>query len=262
LIFLRQELLLYRLVRTNRETRLRKMAQQMAVEHIRNTVIDPSIWKKLIPDYAMGCKRILLSDNYYQTLNRKHVQLCTDAIERIAPQGIHTADGTLHGVDVIVYATGFDIDGWFDRLDVTSPEGISLQELWQDLPTAYQGACIPGFPNLWLVTGPNSGLGHNSVVYMIEAQMELIMQGIARAGRDYLISVSEQANRDFNRRIQADLANTVWAGSCDSWYKRPSGEIVTLYPYTSATFSREHQHLQEADFELQPVARDKAAVLT
>jgi cation diffusion facilitator CzcD-associated flavoprotein CzcO len=213
----------------------------------------------MIPDYPLGCKRILIADNYYSTINRENVSVISTGIERITGEGITTREGLHHDADIIVYATGFDVDNYLFATDIIGANGLKLSALWSERATAYKGAYIPGFPNLHMMSGPNTGVGTTSVVYIIEAQLQLIMQAIALAGRDQLIEVTETANLRYNEKIRLALQNTVWAGACKSWYKRPDGEIVTLYPFNARTFRREHKRLQRGDFTLTPRARSAAA---
>jgi cation diffusion facilitator CzcD-associated flavoprotein CzcO len=136
------------------------------------------------------------------------------------------------------------------KTEVIGPGGVKLSELWADIPTAYKGAFIPGMPNFYMTTGPNTGVGTTSVVYMIEAQLNLILQAIDAAGNDRTIQVSEIAHKRYNDDIRTALQNTVWAGDCLSWYKRADGEIASLYPYNARTFLKDHKHLLSKDFEI------------
>jgi len=222
--------------------------------HIRQRVRDPALHKALTPDFPLGCKRILIADNFYDTLNRPNVELVTDSIASIETDAVITASGTRHAADIIVYATGFDLENYLCKTDVVGPGGVRLSELWADLPSAYKGGFIPGMPNFYMTTGPNTGVGTTSVVYMIEAQLQLILQAIEAAGRDKLIQVREEANRRYNDDIHAALQDTVWAGDCMSWYKRPDGEITTLYPYNARSYLKDHEHLQQGDFELRGIS--------
>ena len=184
--------------------------------------------------------------------------LTTSAIDHIDPSGITTADRQHHAADVIIYATGYNLDAWLDKISIVGPGGISLKQRWKDLPTAYRGTFVPGFPNLFMVTGPNTGVGSTSILYMIEAALELIMQCVEIAGNDQLISVTEQAHAKYNEQIQRDLRETVWAASCHSWYKRPSGEIPTLYPHSARTFKGQHRKLNRKHFDIVPAIRSAA----
>ncbi|NCF89650.1 MAG: NAD(P)-binding domain-containing protein [Verrucomicrobiaceae bacterium] len=257
-IFARSELVNFQIVKTKDDNLVRRKGEALVKNYIRSTVDDTSLHERLIPNYPMGCKRVLLSDHFYQTLNLEHVALTTSAIDHIDSSGITTADNRHHTADVIIYATGYNLDTWLDKIPIIGPGGISLKKRWKDLPAAYRGTFVPGFPNLFMVTGPNTGVGSTSILYMIEAALELIMQCIEIAGNDQLMSVTEQAHTDYNKHIQRDLRETVWAASCNSWYKRPSGEIPTLYPYSARTFKWQHRKLNLKHFEIVPAIRSVA----
>ena len=254
-IFARSELVNFQIVKTKDENFFRRKAEAMVKDYIRSTVADASLHDQLIPNYPMGCKRVLLSDDFYQTLNHEHVELTTSAIDHIDSSGISTADGRHHAADVILYATGYDLNAWLDKISIIGPGGISLRTRWKDLPAAYRGTFVPGFPNLFMVTGPNTGVGSTSILYLIEAALELILQCIDIAGTDQLISVTERADAEYNEQIQRGLRETVWAANCSSWYKRPDGEIPTLYPYSARTFKSQHRKLIRRHFEIVPVIR-------
>lgn len=253
-LFLRGEHILFPVVKTKGPSRWRRSLEQMVRGHISRSVKNETTRKALTPDYPMGCKRILIADNFYPAMNRPNVSLVTDPIARIDEDAVVTANGDRHPADIIVYATGFDLENYMRKTEVVGPGGVKLSELWTDIPTAYKGAFIPGMPNFYMTTGPNTGVGTTSVVYMIEAQLQLILQAIDTAGMDKLIKVREEANTRYNREIREALQDTVWAGDCLSWYKRPDGEISTLYPYNARTFLKDHKQLQKADFEVQAIS--------
>lgn len=253
-LFLRGEWLLFPVVRTRERSRWRDRLERMVRRHIRRSVRDPARAEAMIPRYPMGCKRILISDNFYEAMNRSNVALVTGGIERIEPDAVITADGNRHPADIIVYATGFDLENYMRQTEVTGPGGVKLSERWADIPSAYKGAFVPGFPNFYLTTGPNTGVGTTSVVFMIEAQLRLILQAIERVGSRGLIQVREEAHRRYNADIREALGHTVWAGDCRSWYKRPDGEISTLYPYNARAFLKDHRHLVASDFEIEAAA--------
>ena len=212
-----------------------------------------------LPQYEMGCKRILVSDDYYDALNADNVEVITDPIDHITETGIVTDDGTARDFDAIIYATGFDMEGHLFSIDVTGAGGVDLREAWKDGAEAYQGVMVPGFPNYFMVTGPNTGVGTTSVVFMIEQSVGWILKCIRKAGADRIVSVTGEATRDYNRKIQAALAETVWATSCNSWYKKSDGSIETLYPFDARTFrrqmrriNRDHIRFQTAPVRAQP----------
>jgi cation diffusion facilitator CzcD-associated flavoprotein CzcO len=252
LIFLRGEYIIFPIVKTKHQSGWRNRAEHMVRRHIRDSVRDPDMREAMIPHFPLGCKRILIADNFYDAMNRPSVDLVTAGIERIEADAVITADGERHPADIIVYATGFDLENYMRKTEVIGPGGVALSDLWADKPQAYKGGFIPGIPNFYMTTGPNTGVGSTSVVYMIEAQLRLILQAIEAAGPDQLIEVTQQACERYNREIRDALQETVWAGDCQSWYKRPDGEITTLYPYDARTFLRDHKHLVHEDFTLRP----------
>jgi cation diffusion facilitator CzcD-associated flavoprotein CzcO len=255
-LFLRGELLLFPIVKTRHYSLRRERLEHMVKKHIRTSVARPGEREAMVPDYPLGCKRILIADNFFSAMNRSNVQLITSAITSIETDALVTADGERRGADIIVYATGFDLENYMRSTEVTGPGGIRLSELWSRAPAAYRGAFVPGLPNFYLTTGPNTGVGTTSVVYMIEAQLQLILQSIKLAGADKQIQVSQAAHDRYNHEIRGALKETVWAGSCNSWYKNEEGEISTLYPHNARRFRREHRMLRMEDFELSETARD------
>lgn len=253
-LFLRGELILFPIVKSKQRSRWREQAQALVKRHIRGSVKDPALSKAMIPDFPLGCKRILIADNFYPAINQPNVTVITDGIQTITKDGVQTADGEMHQADIIVYATGFDMETYMRKTEVTGPGGVRLSDIWSDLPRAYKGAFIPGLPNFYMTTGPNTGVGTTSVVVMIEAQLQLILQAIKAAGSDQLIEVSAAAHDRYNENIRAALQNTVWAGDCLSWYKRADGEIASLYPYNARAFLKDHQQLDTRDFLLRSPA--------
>jgi cation diffusion facilitator CzcD-associated flavoprotein CzcO len=257
-IFARGQVLQFAIIRNSGTSRLRDILQRHIISHIRASVKDSKTREQMIPDYPMGCKRMLIADNYYDAINRDNVNLITEGIAAIHADSIQTEDGDTHRADILVYATGFDLENYLLATQITGRNNLELNKLWADQPSAYKGAYIPGFPNLHLMSGPNTGVGTSSVVYMIEAQLLLIMQALEAAGSEQLLEVSEAANQAYNNTIGEALKNTVWAGDCNSWYKREDGEIATLYPFDVSTYRRDHKRLQKQDFTISPRLRSAA----
>ena len=247
-IFLRGEWILFPVVRTKHLSRWRNRLQALVKTHIRSSVSDEAMAEAMIPDYPLGCKRILIADDFYSTMNRDNVHLQAASIEQLTEDAVVTGDGKHHPADIVVYATGFDLENYMRQTEVIGWEGVRLSERWADIPTAYKGGFVAGFPNFYLTTGPNTGVGTTSVVYMIEAQMQLILQAIEQAGETGIIEVEQRAQDEYNAHIQADLQETVWAGSCSSWYKRDDGKISILYPYSARTFQKDHRQLDYEHF--------------
>ena len=245
-IFMRMELLLFPVTKKN-SPRGNKVGN-LIKQYMRATVNDKNIHASLEPDYKLGCKRILISDDYYKTLNRENVSLVTDEIQEIKQNGILTKTGQLFEVDAIIYATGFDIEKHLRSVEVIGLNKKSLLETWAVNQDAYQGACIAGFPNFYIVTGPNTGVATTSVVFMIEQQIHFIMQLIKRAGQEKLISVKEEAQDRYNDVIHSALKDTVWSSGCKSWYIREDGRITTLYPYNGRAFRKQSKKVNFNDF--------------
>lgn len=194
-------------------------------------VADPTLRAKLIPDYPIGCKRILLSSEYLATMNKPNVSLVTDRIRRITEDGIETSDGKHHRADAIVYGTGFAATEFLSPMRIIGRSGIDLNEAWRLGAQAYLGITVPGFPNFFMLYGPNTNLGHNSIVYMLESQIAHVMRcyKAMRASDASAIEVDRERYRRFNVHIQNRLANTVWNG-CKSWYVDESGHNSTNWP--------------------------------
>lgn len=201
--------------------------------HLASQVADEELRRKLTPDYEFGCKRILRSDDYYPALMRDNVSLETSSIERITPEGIVTADGRLHEVDVIIWGTGFLSQSFQGEVRITGRDGVSLDERWKDSPEAYLGMAVDGFPNMLIVYGPNTNLNHNSIVTMLEAQDEYISQVVhlVRDGAD-AFDVSPEALRKFNDHVQSELSRSAYSSDCSSWYKNAAGKVINNWSGT------------------------------
>ncbi len=245
-IFLRMDVLLFPLTRERSGLRLK--ARRMMLSFMRREVRDPSLHAALTPDYEIGCKRILISDDFFASLNRPNVELVTTPITEVEEEGVRTSDGRLREFDLIVYATGFDLEGHMRGIDVVGPDGRHLTDLWSEIPTAYNGCCVPGMPNLYFVTGPNTGVGTTSLVFMIEQEVDFILRCLRAAGGDRLIGVTEEACARYNTVLQAALQKTVWASGCKSWYRREDGRITSLYPWNAMRFRRQLGRLRREDF--------------
>lgn len=250
-LYLRYEYLAYPIVKTARDTLPRRWAVSQFRKLLKRSVADANRRGRLTPDYPIGCKRVLISDDYLAALGRDNVDLVTDPIERITAEGVRAVngagEGSLHEADVIVWATGFDTQGQHPAERVIGPGGRRLDEAWTDAPIAYEGVMVAGFPNYYLVTGPNSGVGSTSVIFMIEQSANWIIEAIGLAGKAGLVEPSEEAMRRYDAEIQGALASTVWATSCQSWYKRADGRITALYPWSGRTWRRRHRRLRRED---------------
>ncbi|MHB8690336.1 MAG: flavin-containing monooxygenase [Solirubrobacteraceae bacterium] len=215
------------------DQRLVKPIERLAVRHLHAQVKDPELRLKLTPSYRLGCKRILGSSDYYPALTRPNAEVVTDPIERIRKQEIVTADGSVREIDTIIFATGFHVTDNPMTEMVRGRDGRTLADVWQGSPQAYLGMAMPGFPNGFLLVGPNTGLGNNSIVFMIEAQVRYIVGAVKEMSRHGLgaIEVRPDVNAAFQEEVQARMPGTVWTdGGCRSWYLDASGRNSTLWP--------------------------------
>jgi cation diffusion facilitator CzcD-associated flavoprotein CzcO len=233
--------------------RLMAPLQRTAERHIERQISDPALRAKVTPGYTIGCKRILLSSNYYPALTRPNVSLVTDPIIRITRTGLACADGSSYGADVIIYGTGFKTVEAMTELNVAGRDGVKLQDVWRDGAEAYHGITVAGFPNFFLLLGPNTGLGHNSVVFMIESQVQHVLaclQLMARRNAE-TIEVRASAVRRFNDGIQRRLRRAVWSeGGCTSWYLDADGVNRALWPGFSFEYWARTRRVRRADYLL------------
>ncbi len=224
-------------------------------DHIAAGVSDPALQAALTPDFRPGCKRILLSDDYYPAVARPHVTLQPSGVQRLDGDALIAADGTRHEVDAVVWATGFDLSDLMAPMRILGREGRALREAWGGLPRAYLGYAVHGFPNLFVMTGPNTGLGHNSMIFMIEAMTRPVVACVQRAlsSERGTVEVRADAQARFNERLQRELARTIWASGCRSWYLDDQGRNATLWPGFTFTYWRKTRRVPWADFHVAAV---------
>lgn len=210
------------------ENGLAKSMKKMCLKHLEDQVKDPEMRALLTPDFEPGCKRILISDDYYPALIQPNVEVIRQGVKEITPRGVVGDDGVEHACDVIIYATGFQSTEFLTPMQVHGRAGVSLNEVWKDGAEAYKGVAVPGFPNFFLLYGPNTNLGHNSIILMVERQLEYVIQAIGRIAAKEVaaLDVKPEAMKAYNDKLQADLGKTVWAGDCASWYKTESGKVT------------------------------------
>jgi cation diffusion facilitator CzcD-associated flavoprotein CzcO len=211
-------------------------------------VRDPALRAKVTPQEPMGCKRVLFTSSWLPALARPDVDLITEKIQELTPAGVRTADGVEHPCDLVVYGTGFAATEFLVPIRVTGRAGRPLDEVWRDGAHAHLGLTVPGFPNLFLVYGPNTNTGNTSVVYFHEAQARYIVQAVRRiaAGAGPL-EVRPEVAAAYDSELQQRLAGSVWT-ACQSWYRTPAGRIVTNWPGPAGEYARRTAHLDPADF--------------
>lgn len=232
---------------------LAKKAREVALGNLYRHVKDPRLREALTPDYAIGCKRILISSDFYPTLARPNVELVTAPITEVREHSLITADGVEHPADLLIYGTGFKITDLVRGIHIAGRGGVSLEEGWKARMSAYLGMTVSGFPNLFFLLGPNTGLGHNSVVLMIEAQIRYIMKclKLMRRSRKQAIDVRPEAFHRFLDDVSKRLKSTVWqAGGCRSWYQDPqTGENVAIWPGSVVSYLRATRRVITRDYD-------------
>ena len=211
-----------------RDSWLARRMERGCRKYLAEQIADPTLREILTPDYPVGCKRILISDDYYEALCRPNVEVVTSPIERIGGDAVRTRDGREHRADALIFATGFETTSFLAPIQIEGRGGRKLEEVWRDGAEAYLGLAVAGFPNLFLLYGPNTNLGHNSIIFMIECQVNYVMRLIRRLFAQDLpfLDVSAEAQARYNAGIQRDLEKTAWAAGCSSWYKTASGKVT------------------------------------
>ena len=226
---------------------------RQAMDHLDAQISDPELREKLIPDYPIGCRRALICDDYYPCLEEDHVDLVTDHIARITPSGIETKDGAHREFDVLIFATGFETTGWHWSVDVVGSGGQSIEQAWSNGPEAYLGVTVHGFPNFFVLYGPNTNLGHNSITFMLERQVEYAVKALEAldgAGAKAM-APSRAAQEAFNAQLQADLKKTTWADpACNSWYKTEDGRITQNWSNHTRAYAEATADVKLEDYEL------------
>jgi cation diffusion facilitator CzcD-associated flavoprotein CzcO len=232
-----------------------KKVEGLALHHMRRQVSDPVLRAKLTPAYRMGCKRILISSDYYPALTQPNVSLVTDGIAEIREKSIVTRDGTEHEADTIIFGTGFHVTDFPVAQRIFDAEGRSLAQRWAATPslTAFRGTTMAGFPNLFMLTGPNTGLGHSSQVFMIEAQIRYVVCALADARRHgaMRVEVRPGAQAAYDAAVQQKMKGTVWVtGGCKSWYLDAEGRNVTLWPDFTWVYAWQTRRFDAPSYEL------------
>jgi cation diffusion facilitator CzcD-associated flavoprotein CzcO len=224
------------------------VVRQLSEGFLRKHVADEWLRAALTPRYPFRCKRVLLGEKYYTALQREHVNLVVDPIDHVSEKTIVTADGTAIEVDAVVLATGFETSSYLSGLEVTGVDGESLHERWGLDPQAYLGVAVSGFPNFFMLYGPNTNQGANSIIYILEAGARLVASAVSRlARRGGFVDVHPDVERRFNNRIADELEQTIWT-QCDSYYRSPSGRIVTQWPHSELDYAKATWRLRSGDW--------------
>jgi len=230
--------------------KVNELLERMPRRFLAKQVADPELRAKLTPTYRFGCKRVLISNDYYPALQRDNVQLVTDAITAVEPRGVRTADGKLHEVDAIICGTGFKVSEYLSPIRIVGKGGVELSDAWRETLRNYLGITVSGFPNLFLLMGPNTGLGHNSMIFMIEAQARYATAAIAAMREHNLaaIDVKPSVEQAFRAELARKMKSTVWATGCQSWYQTPNGEVF-LWPGATFDYWWRTRRVELADYD-------------
>ncbi len=223
-------------------------------------VEDPEVRAKLVPQHPFGCKRPLLSNEYYPAFNRENLELVTEGIERVTKDGVVTVDGRERKVDTLILATGFSATRYLSAIDVTGRGGQKIDDAWNDGARAYLGITTSGFPNLFMVYGPNTNNG--SILTMIESQVGYIVSHVERIAREGLawIDVRHECMEAYNEEIQRGIAGvSVWQADCHGYYRTPSGRIVTQWPFSMTEFRERTEKPDLEVYETAPLVEAPAA---
>ncbi|CAF5021204.1 unnamed protein product, partial [Rotaria sp. Silwood1] len=210
---------------------VRFINEELVKFNLRHQVKDKELRKKLTPSYDLGCKRVLLSNDWYSSIQQPNVKVVTNRIQEIKSNSIVTRDGDEYPVDIIIWSTGFQVQHF--PLPIYGINGRALHEQWSETMQAYRGVTVPNFPNLFFLLGPNTGLGHNSVIVMIEAQIHYIAEALLYVDEKNvrMLDVKQNAHDEFNHKLQSKLKKTVWqSGGCHSWYQDAKGNNTTIWP--------------------------------
>jgi cation diffusion facilitator CzcD-associated flavoprotein CzcO len=241
------------LVLAFRHPRAMGVAQQVALRHLRRSIPDPALRKKLVPDWTMGCKRVLLSNDYLPALAQPNVEVVTDGIAQVRARSIVTADGREREVDAIIFGTGFQPTDPPLARRTRGRDGRTLAQVWAGSPRAHVGTTMAGFPNLFMLMGPNTALGHTSVVYMIEAQVEHLLGALRHMGMHGIAALEPkpEAQEDFVATVDRRMTGTVWtSGGCRSWYLDATGRNSALWPDFTWRFRRRVARFEPAEYAM------------
>jgi cation diffusion facilitator CzcD-associated flavoprotein CzcO len=225
-------------------------AHELCKANLENSVEDPELREKLRPGYRAACKRLVMSEDFYDAIQRPNAKLVTEGIERIEKSGVRTRDGRLHELDVLVLATGFRVENFVRPMQVLGRDAVVLDHVWKGGPFAYMAISVPGFPNFFMLNGPNGPVGNFSLIDVAEMQFAYIMQLVdqVRGGSCREVSVSQEAMERFDAERREAATTTIWASGCKSWYLDANG-LPTAWPWTFDRFREEMSRPRLRDFE-------------
>jgi cation diffusion facilitator CzcD-associated flavoprotein CzcO len=236
---------------------MNRLVRWMAIRHLNTQVADPALRARLTPDYPLGCKRILISDDWYPALVRDNVSVVTAPIEGVTADAVITADGASHAADALIFATGFESTSFLAPMQIVGRDGVALTDAWRGGAEAHRGIAVSGFPNLFLLYGPNTNLGHNSILFMLECQTRYVvrcLQLLVQRGADWL-DVRREAMDRWNAELADALAGSAWAAGCSNWYKTADGRITNNWSGRTTRYWWQTRRPALAELELGHAAR-------
>jgi cation diffusion facilitator CzcD-associated flavoprotein CzcO len=240
--------------------KLLTFAEKLVLKNLESQVPDPVLRAKLTPNYRLGCKRVLISNEYYGAVQRPNVNVVTDGISEVTATGVRTLDGREREVDAIICGTGFKVSEYLSSIEIRGRDGVELNAAWSKSLRNYLGITVSGFPNLFLLMGPNTGLGHNSMIFMIEAQAKYAVKALEAMRRERLafIDVKPDVEAKFRDELAAKMKNTVWMSGCQSWYQTANGEVF-LWPSATVDYWRRTRAVSLGDYEVRALAAARHA---
>lgn len=229
-------------------------AKEIALKHLNNAIKDPKLRENLTPNYKIGCKRILISNDYYPAIARPNVDVITQGIAEVKENSIIGLDGTDYQVDAIIFGTGFVVSEYFVDLNVIGCKGRNLFAEWAKTGAeAYYGISISGYPNLLTLVGPNTGGGHNSIVHIIESQVNYVVDYLNildKNGSDTYLDLKPEVQAQFNAQLQEKMTSTVWASGCKSWYMNVQGKNTTIWPGLNNSYRKKTKKVNPQDYSI------------
>jgi cation diffusion facilitator CzcD-associated flavoprotein CzcO len=228
-----------------------RLTRWMALRHLRAGIADPALRAALTPDYPIGCKRILISDDWYPTLARPNVRVVTSPIAGITADAVVTADGAPHRADALIYATGFESQSFVAPIEIVGPHG-TLADAWRGGAEAHRGITVAGFPNLFLLYGPNTNLGHNSILFMLECQVRYVakcLDELVRRGARWL-DVRREVMARYNAALQQRIAGTAWTAGCGSWYTAADGKVTNNWSSRTINYWWQNRRPDFSEFDV------------
>ncbi len=230
---------------------LMKPYRQLFLRHVARKVADPVLRAKLTPDYTLGCKRILISNDYYPALQQPQVEVVNEAIREVSERGVVTADGREREVDVLIYGTGFAASDFLAPMGIRGLDGRELNQAWEQGAEAYKGISVHGFPNLFLLYGPNTNLGHNSIIYMLESQFPYVLSCLQQLDQGVRhLDVRAPVQQAWNQRLQHDIEHSVWEQGCNSWYKNAAGKHTNNWAGFTFSYRQHTRQPNWSDYDL------------